>query len=214
MALVGRLATKIKRWDDRRHAEPTDALDRDIVAAAARGKPDPALGEIVRQAWETGKTIDLANVIYGPGFKPGVFFDAPASYYFWLAGLVRSQSCRRIFEIGTHYGGSCLAMLRGLSDRDNSQIITVDITDLNLALRFTAGITKFIGDANSEAVVKRAVLAMGPKPIDLLFIDAAHQFVPTMTNLGLYVLLLRPRFVVSTTSTATTECDRCGTWSA
>jgi cephalosporin hydroxylase len=87
-------------------------------------------------------------------------------------------------------------MLQGIADQSQARIVTVDITDLNPALHQTQGVTKIIGDANSEGVIKMAVATMGDAPIDLLYVDAAHDFVPTLVNLGLYILLLRPRFVV------------------
>ena len=70
------------------------------------------------------------------------------------------------------------------------------IPGLTPALHQAPGIIKIIGDANSEGVIKMAVATMGDAPIDLLYVDAAHDFVPTLVNLGLYILLLKPRFVV------------------
>jgi hypothetical protein len=87
-------------------------------------------------------------------------------------------------------------MWRGAVDQHRIQIITVDITDLNSALHALPGVSKIVGDANGEAVVKTVAVAFGDKPIDLLYVDAAHDFLPTITNLGLYVLILRPRFVL------------------
>jgi predicted O-methyltransferase YrrM len=91
-----------------------------------------------------------------------------SSYYFFLAGLVRSQHCKRILEIGIHYRGSSNSMLCGIADQKEAQIVTVDITDINPQLHQTAGITELTADANSEAVIKLLILMMGDAPIDLL----------------------------------------------
>jgi hypothetical protein len=198
MALIWRIAEKLKRWDDRRHSVRTVELDRDLAARAVTVEHDTTLAEIVRRAWAVGQTLDLSGIGYGPNHsKEGErFLTLPEPYYFFLAGLVRSQMCNRILEIGTHYGGSVLSMLRGVANQNEAKIVTIDITDLNPTLLSTPGITKLVGDANSEALLKRSVLAMGSKPIDLLYIDADHAFLPTIINVGLYVFLLKPRFLV------------------
>ena len=87
-------------------------------------------------------------------------------------------------------------MLRGNGDPTPVNVLTVDLSDLNPVLHETRGLTKLVGDANSEHVIKTVLLHFGGAPIDLFFIDADHEFLPTLTNLGLYCLLLRPRFVV------------------
>lgn len=191
------LLTKMRNHMPRR-APPTSEFDRSLAALSTATTPDPDLHDLVRQAWTTGQTFDLTGVGYGPQHWHGDdrFVTAPAPYYFFLAGLVRSQQCSRILEIGTHHGGSAIAMLRGVVSEEAARIVTVDITDLNPAIRSMVGIAKIVGDANSEPVIKQIIVALGDKPIDLLYIDAAHKFLPTMMNLGLYVLLLRPRLVV------------------
>ncbi|MGZ5921743.1 MAG: class I SAM-dependent methyltransferase [Rhizomicrobium sp.] len=173
-------------------------LDGAIADKGAASASNPSLTAIVEQAWAQGQNIDLSTVGYGPAhWNDGKkFYDTPFPYYFFLAGFVRSQNCKRIFEIGTHFGGSTNAMLRGVADPSEARLVTVDVTDLNPTLHQTPGIVKVIGDANSEGVIKMAVATMGDAPIDLLYVDAAHDFVPTLVNLGLYILLLKPRFVV------------------
>jgi len=191
------------RWlADRLHVSAGAAtipeFDQRLASKVSRTKPDATLAEIIQRAWTVGQTIDLSDVGYGPPHwkAEGKLHETPFPYYFFLAGLVRSQNCKRIFEIGTHYGGSTYSMLRGGVSQSEMKIVTVDITDLNPNLHKIQAITKIIGDANGEAVLKSAVLALSDAPIDLLYVDAAHEFLPTITNLGLYILLLRPRFVV------------------
>jgi hypothetical protein len=173
-------------------------LNKEIASKNQIAELEPLLVATIQQAWTQGRTIDLTAIGYGPDpwHKGKHFCDTPSSYYFFLAGLVRSQHCKRIVEIGTHYGGSTNSMLCGIADQKEAQIVTVDITDINPLLHQRAGITKLTADANSEAVIKLMILMMGDAPIDLLYVDADHNFLPTITNLALYIFLLRPRFVV------------------
>jgi cephalosporin hydroxylase len=87
-------------------------------------------------------------------------------------------------------------MSRGIMDPKTSKILTVDVTDRNPELHKTPGITKLTGDANTEYVIKKAVTFFDSDPIDLMFVDADHNFLPTITNIGVYASLLRPRMIV------------------
>jgi hypothetical protein len=200
--LMNSVSKLLKRVADRIHTpsatEQILEFDRIIATKSSATASDSSLSAIVQQAWSEGQPFDLSAVGYGPAhWNDGKkFHDKPFPYYYFLAGFVRSQNCKRIFEIGTHFGGSTNSMLRGVADQSTAHVITVDITDLNPQLHQTQGVTKIIGDANSEGVIKMAVASMGDEPIDLLYVDAALDFVPTMINLGLYILLLRPRFVI------------------
>jgi len=195
MYLVSRIAGRLAR-----HApgSETPELDRHLALRAPQASClDAALAEIVRDAWAAGQNIDLDGVGYGPTHWDGeIFHAAPLSYYFFLAGLVRVQDCRTILELGTHYGGSCRAMLRGVAPEAAADILTIDISDINRAIGRTPGITKLVGDANSDAIIKQTVLHFANAPIDLLYVDADHHFGPTLTSLGIYCLLLRPRLIV------------------
>lgn len=205
MQFVGRLGRFLIRLEE--SGEPaTRDLDQRLAefAAIAKSRTDEndngarLLHEIIVQAWEIGKTIELPNVFYGPSHfgDDKEFASETYPYYFFLSGLIRSQNCRAVFEIGTHFGGSCLAMLRGAVDTASFNLVTVDVTDLNPQLHKTTGISKLVGDANSNPVIKESVLRFYGKPIDLLYVDARHTFSSTITNIGLYSLLLRPRFLV------------------
>lgn len=178
------------------HDAPTPYLDLSLALQAERAPQHGAgLAQKVRDAWAVGQTIALDGIGYGPPhWKGETFHDVPLPYYFFLAGLVRSQGCRTICEVGTHYGGSTFSMQRGAGDA--AQILTLDVADINPQIARTAGITKLTGDANSNALVKAAALHFNGYPIDLLYIDADHKFAPTLASVALYCLLLRPRLVV------------------
>jgi predicted O-methyltransferase YrrM len=202
MSLAARIATKIKQWDD--HRGRLDEVDQRVAALAESTKTKTAsqarvpLKQIVLQAWSEGRDEDLSGIGYGPvHWKGRAQFEAtPPSYYSFLCGLVRSQQCKRIFEVGTHFGGSTQAMRHGIADAADASIVTVDVTHLNPSLDSMSGITRFVGDANSEPMLQRVVLAFGGEPVDLLFIDGDHRFLPAVTNFALYGLLLRPLLVV------------------
>ena len=202
MALIGQIATKLKRWDDRRYAVRNDELDRSVAALASRPRADAAdsvgLAGLVGQAWTIGQQIDMSGVGYGPAHWQGSekFVATPSPYYHFLAGLVRVLGCRRIFEVGTHFGGSVLAMKRGIAEPSNAKILTVDVTDLNSALHSLPGLRKIVGNANEKTVVQESVLYFKGQPIDLMYVDADHSFMPTITNIGLYGILLRPAVLV------------------
>lgn len=157
------------------------------------------LKSIVEDAWLAGKAIDLTGVQFGPSlpmWKDNRFYDKPHSYYFFLAGLVRTQACTHILEIGTHFGGSGLAMLRGIRDPDKANVVTVDITDLNPALHGVPGFTKLTGDANSQTMIRSVLERFSNQSLDLMYIDTNHSFLPTALTLGVFGMLLRPRFIV------------------
>jgi hypothetical protein len=190
---IARVANVFSCW----HSKPQE-IPRVDLSSLKQVPADQNLAEIVRAAWTAGKDISLSNAVYGPAHWPDGkrFCDEALNYYYFLAGLVRLQGCRRMLEIGTHFGGSAIAMLRGVLMPSSAKIVTIDITDLNPALHSTPGIIKLTGDANSDEQVKRIFVHFGGEPIDLLFIDAEHQFLPTITNFSLYVALLRPHLVV------------------
>lgn len=159
--------------------------------------PTNDLRKVVRDSWEAGKSINLRNAgaVYGPAHwaHGKQFWDEPLPYYHFLAGLARSQGCRRVLEIGTHFGGSAVAMAMGVSA---GELVTIDITDKSEAIRGVPGVRKLVGDANSESIIRDVIMHFGGKPIDLLYIDAAHTCHPTLLNFGIYTALLNPRYVV------------------
>jgi hypothetical protein len=157
------------------------------------------LEEMIREAWSVGKSIDLRGVQFGPSlpeWPESRFFDNAFSYYFFLAGLVRTQRCSKILEIGTHFGGSGHAMLRGVPEAEAARVLTVDITDLNPELHNMPGLTKLTGDANSEAIVGQVFNYFAGESVDLIYIDTNHSFMPTLLSLGIYGIMLRPRLLV------------------
>jgi len=142
--------------------------------------------------------IDLSGCPYGETTGPCSFIRRPANYYFFLAGLVKTQGLARILEIGTNYGGSIMSMSRGLPDQDieNSLLMTVDIVMKN-----DAGFAKYPhikrieGDSLDKKVAER-VAGHFEGEIDMLYIDSVHEYEDTKKNIGIYAGMLNPKYVV------------------
>ncbi|QBQ54511.1 class I SAM-dependent methyltransferase [Nitrosococcus wardiae] len=157
-----------------------------------------SLTEILEEAWAIGQSINLEDIGYGRihwGNKRDIK-NTPGSHYYLLAGLVRFFSFRRICEIGTHCGGSTRAMYQGFEGDEDTLIVTLDVTkESDKYLKDFKGIEKIRGDANQRKQIEQVVEFFGGQPIDFLFIDADHKFVPTLFNYTIYSTLLRPKLV-------------------
>ena len=176
-------------------------LNRELERKMVGGGVEPigdGMAYLVSEAWKHGQEIDIGKAVYGPAHWGGAkkFADDSFPYYHFLAGLVRTQDCQHIIEIGTHFGGSTLAMHAGFNAKRGCQIITLDITDENRELHEIPEISKFTGDANSELQMKKVLLEAPAVSIDLLYVDAAHDFWPTLQNIAIYAAVFRPRFIV------------------
>jgi plasmid stability protein len=157
------------------------------------------LTSLVRTAWGVGRTIDLPGIGYGRihwGNQTDVV-SHPYPYYHFLAGLVRVTGARRILEIGTHSGGSIRAMKEGLSAPQGAVLVTVDTSNESDPYLSSEPLVKKIqGDALTEGTFGQVVEQFPDRRCDLLYVDATHDFWPTLQPLALYVFALRPRLVV------------------
>jgi hypothetical protein len=155
------------------------------------------ISALVRESWEVGQAIDLEGVGYGR-VHWGNFKDikkTASPYYHFLAGLVKHLGIRRVLEIGTHSGGSAVAMEKGFVDGDGL-IVTVDITkESDRYLSSHPSIIKVRGDANKEKVVYNVLDALDWQPVDLLFIDGDHKFFPALLNYSMFATLVSPCIV-------------------
>ena len=154
-------------------------------------------------AWARGQGINLAGATYGRqhwgGFETAT---EPEPYYTFLAGLCAEYGCQRVLEIGTHTGGSAVAMARGMQAAGitTPRLVTIDLnttSDSYLPHQPEAPfITKIVGDANNTKTVLDAIAAFSEQPIDMMYIDGDHMFEPTFNALATYSTLLAPRLVV------------------
>lgn len=180
-------------------ADP-DAKPGDQAVATEVGASSPPLRDLVCRAQAKGREITLDRIGYGRihwgDFKQ--VKSEPSPYYYFLAGFVRVLGLTRICEIGTHSGGASRAMRRGIGDTDGARIVTVDVTrESDRYLKDETNIQKVVGDANDQDVAARIANMFGDThTVDLLYIDAAHTYVSTALNYGIYTTLLSPRFVI------------------
>lgn len=145
---------------------------------------------------EISRTIDVTGCHYGLHKRTGQYL-AETGYYSFLAGFVRSLKLQSILEIGTHYGGSSMAMSRGAcSDGGGLKIVTIDKTNLNPeGFRDYPHIRRIHGDSLRAEVVKKT-LALLPAPIDLIYLDSKHEYEHAKANLETYAEPLQPAFVL------------------
>jgi cephalosporin hydroxylase len=158
------------------------------------------LQQCLDTAYAFGRTrIDLSGCYYGAPHWQGPFVDKPLEYYFFLAGLVAQLCCSRILELGTHFGGSIFSMVRGLEAvglRESAEIVTVDLADSNSeGFRANQTVRRILGDCLSADIVRRVARSF-TGPVDLLFIDAAHDYEHTHRCLDTYVPVVSPGLVI------------------
>lgn len=160
-------------------------------------RPREDLTALAASALAVGKQIDLSGCSYGDPHGDGPRARIPSEYYFFLAGLVRVQRLTHVLELGTHYGGAILAMSRGLGGDDTqSRLVTVDVACKNPAdLGMDARIRPVVGDIFDRRI-SRTVMESFDRPIDLLFVDAGHDYRQVMTCLAIYANALQPRYIV------------------
>ncbi len=113
--------------------------------------------------------------------------------------MAANTGATSVIEIGTHWGGSAVALMRGmLSQQTSPLLVTIDITtesDHYLpAQPESRFITKIVGDANRPEIVDQVRASV--RQADLLFIDASHSAKPTLLNTFLYGLLFKPKVVL------------------
>lgn len=160
------------------------------------------LANIVRRAWERGANIGLDGVGYGRihwDDKTKIATN-PLQYYRTLAGFAALSRARTALEIGTHWGGSGIAIVRGMtaSHGADARLVTIDITtesDNYLPnMPEAPQVKKIVGDANKSEVIKQALAEL--TRADFLYVDADHSEMPTLLNFCIYNSLLCPNLAL------------------
>lgn len=169
------------------------------------------MASVAQMAWDAGTTFDLSGIGYGQ-IHWGNMQDVvtkPYQYYFFLAGMVRVTGARKVVEIGTHQGGSALAMAKGFADPDSSRLVTFDITEFGANMfRGHSHIRGYQLDANSEAAYDSCREVFGSDTIDFIYIDTTHLFWPTFLSMQIYVEGFSPQFAVLDDITLNPEMER------
>lgn len=164
--------------------------------------PSDRLAQFVQSAWLAGQGVNLGDLGYGRihwGNQTDVLERTPTEYYFTLAGFAALTKSRSALEIGTHWGGSAVAILRGMKANSASpELVTVDITreSDNFLLQSDEGrsIKKIVGDANTFPIITDVMNSMSKA--DLIYIDAEHTALPTLQSFFIYSTLLRPKIAL------------------
>jgi predicted O-methyltransferase YrrM len=151
---------------------PRDGKSRQALLSATA----PDVREHVVAAYALGQELDLRDCVYGPatGGNRG-YINETLSYYHLLAGHVLKTKAASVLEVGTHYGGSTLALLAGLraGGEEEGRIVTMDVTRLNEErLAVEPEIRRLVGDARDPASIRAARALLGSERVDLLYIDA------------------------------------------
>ena len=142
----------------------------------------------VWQSYNAGHTIELDHCVYGPSTGSNVrgYIDETMSYYRLLAGHCMLTDAGTVIEVGTHYGGSALALLAGMrgGKAETPQLVTMDVTDLSTPqLMQEPEIRTVIGDSTIHGFMASLVDDLDDTPVDLLYIDALKDAAFVITTL-------------------------------
>jgi predicted O-methyltransferase YrrM len=151
----------------------------------------------IQHALDVGRGIDLSGCVYESTPRSDGIAPFTPGYYHLLAGLIRSEQLTRILEIGTFHGGATLSMAEGVDDdvRDELDVCTVDVVRLNEQALARPGIRRVLGYGLRREIVEQVVGSFD-RHIDLLFVDAGHDYRQTWEHIAVYANRLKPRFVV------------------
>lgn len=148
-----------------------------------------SLQELCIEAWEAGQSIDLTGCTYGPSHTvAGFVHTEPYQYYYFLAGLCRVIKAKNILEIGTHYGGSILAMNRAV---EAENIVTIDPT---IQCELPSNIFRIKGKGEQSGTYS-GLASRFSSGLDLVFVDGVHSYRNTKEYLK-HSRRLSPRFIV------------------
>lgn len=108
---------------------------------------------------------------------------------------------RRMLEIGTGLGGSAYSLSR--MARPGSLIVTVDNSPLAreyVAVYQRPGRTRIvnvIGDSHAPETLEHVGRALGPGPVDLLYIDGDHSYEGVKADFESYKTFCRPGALIA-----------------
>lgn len=162
---------------------------------------DCSMKALAKRAWAERESFNLKGIDYGKPHWLNASETAIAPhtypYYYFLAGMVKVTGALKIVEVGTHQGGSARAMAKALESSEGGKIVTFDITpDGSQLFEGHKVIRAYTCDANSEEAFNHVIEHFGEPRIDLVFIDAVHEFWPTLMNVLIYAEICAARFLV------------------
>jgi len=148
--------------------------------------------QILHNIFNIGKTILSNNII---GYDENRY-NITQPYYNILSGIIKCLNITNVIEIGTHKGGSGLAMIY---DNPNLQLITIDVEDHNMAskrLKKYDNCKRLIGDSLSNEIkqqVKRYFTNNDGNT--LLYIDALKNGEWVEKNIDFYNFI-NPKYIL------------------
>lgn len=154
-----------------------------------------SLAQLCEAAMREGRRIDLTGCYHEIS---GQYAYSPTNYYPLLAGLAKTQRMTQVLDVGTNYGGSILAVRKGLADGlpHPPVLVTLDVAEHpGGGLGGYPEIIRILGDAASPATAERAAACFRP-PIDMVYLDAVHTREHTRACFDAYAERLQPRFLV------------------
>tara|TARA_B100001094_G_scaffold171254_1_gene165603 strand:+ start:3239 stop:4738 length:1500 start_codon:yes stop_codon:yes gene_type:complete len=147
--------------------------------------------KIFENIFYTGKNI-LSGTIIGYDENRS---KSTQPYYNILAGFVKCFNISNVVEIGTHKGGSSLAMING---NNNLQLVTIDVKEHDMAIQRLnkySNCKRLIGDSLSTKIqdnVKNFFVKSGKT---LLYIDALKDGKWIEKNIEFYKFL-KPDYII------------------
>jgi len=145
-------------------------------------------------AYSVGLTLDLSKAHYGPHSRTKRYYET-TGYYPLLAGLARKIGAQTAIDIGTHYGGSALALKIGIG-LGKGIVVSVDIRQRNAeALKLYPRVKLITGSSIDPATVNTVFQSLPEVRADILYIDSFHNYEHTMKNVGIYSEF-EPKFIV------------------
>ena len=147
---------------------------------------------------DEGMKMDLSDCPYGDTTGDCPFINRPTSYYYFLAGFVKTLRLTHLLEIGTNYGGSIMSMSKGLHEGDvaKSRLVTIDLIRKNdKGFKRYPNIKRIKGDSLDIGTAKK-VAGCFDREIDLLYIDSLHEYKHTKDNIGIYGSKLKPKYMI------------------
>ena len=155
-----------------------------------------SLESYVESAWSAGAFCDLDGIYYGFDHSDKNVFSQAAPYYKFLSGVVKISAATRILEIGTHQGGSARALVAGAGGQPVS-LLTIDVENNSDGLLLnTPCITRIMANALTPVCISAVAKFFNYGTVDIIYIDADHQFLPTAAMFGIYQSILKPKLVI------------------
>lgn len=151
-----------------------------------------ALRKLCETAYQVGSQMNLEGVHYGPHSRTKRYYET-IPYYFLLAGLAKVGNMRKALDIGTHYGGSAMAISRGMEGK--GIIVTVDISMHNMTMLLKYPDIRRVQGNSLTLATAREVYQLLPEGVDMIYIDSFHDYDNVKQNIELYGKL-SPRLIV------------------